>query len=87
MNPLVIKLTGEIENSNFDEWKNDLVVQIRAVNTELTTDDQFVEATKNVKTFKAAEKSLKQAKQSAIEQAAEINKRSWRRRSPIHNGW
>lgn len=74
MNPLVIKLSGEIENSNFDEWKNDLVEQIRSVNTTLTTEDQFAEATKNVKQFKAAEKSLKQAKQSAIEQAAEINK-------------
>jgi len=72
MNQLIIKLTGEIQSSNFDEWKNDLIDQIQSTNTELTTDDDFVDATMHVKQFKAAEKSLKEAKQSAIDQAADI---------------
>ena len=74
MNNLVIELTGEIQNSNFDAWKNQLVEQIQSVSKELSTDSDFVQAGKNVKQFKAAEKALKAAKQSAIEQAADINR-------------
>lgn len=73
MSKLSIVLSGVIEQSNFDEWKTELVEQIRSVKTELKTDDDFAAATKHVKQFKAAEKSLKQAKKSALEQAAEIN--------------
>lgn len=72
MNQLIIKLTGTVNSSNFDEWKNDLITQIQATNIELSTDADFVEAVNQVKLFKSAEKSLKQAKQSAIEQAEEI---------------
>lgn len=73
MSQLTIVLSGVIEKSNFDEWKKDLIEQIRSVKTELKTDDDFAAATKHVKQFKAAEKNLKKAKQSALEQAAEIN--------------
>lgn len=73
MSQLSIVLSGVIEKSNFDEWKKELIEQIRSVKTELKTDDDFAAATKHVKQFKAAEKNLKQAKQSALEQAAEIN--------------
>lgn len=66
------KLTGTVNTSNFDEWKSDLIVQIQSTHIELVTDDDFVEATNQVKSFKAAEKFLKQAKQSAINQAEEI---------------
>jgi len=74
MNPLVIKLTGSIDSSNFDEWKTDLIAQLHAVNRELVTDDDFVTAAKQVKAFKTAEDSLKRAKQSAIEQANDIQR-------------
>ncbi len=73
MSKLSIVISGVIEQSNFEEWKTDLVEKIRSVNTELKTDDDFSAATKHVKQFKAAEKSLKAAKKSALEQAAEIN--------------
>lgn len=73
MSQLSIVISGTIEKSNFDEWKTELVEKIRSVNTELKTDDDFSAATKHVKQFKAAEKSLKAAKKSALEQAAEIN--------------
>ena len=74
MNQLTIKLSGEIQSSNFVEWKNELITQIQSTNTELLTDDDFVSAAKHIKSFKAAENALKQAKQSAINQAAEIQK-------------
>ena len=74
MSKLSIVISGVIEKSNFDEWKTELVEKIRSVNTDLKTDDDFAAASKHVKQFKAAEKSLKAAKKSALEQAAEINK-------------
>lgn len=74
MSQLIIKLRGEIQSSNFDEWKNDLVTRIQSVNTVLTTDDDFLGAIDHVKSFKTAEKSLKDAKQSAIDQASDIQK-------------
>ena len=72
MNQLVIKLTGTVNSSNFDEWKKDLIFQIQSTNRELVTDDDFVAASEQIKSFKLAENSLKQAKQSAIDQAEEI---------------
>ena len=74
MSELIIKLTGEITDTNFDEWKNDLLARLKKVNTELTTDDDFANAEADVKTIKAGEKSLKDAKTSALEQAKEIQK-------------
>lgn len=71
-NALTIELTGKIQKTNFDEWKRDLIVQIQSTKTELLSDDDFYLATEQVKMFKSAEKSLKMAKQSAIEQAADI---------------
>jgi len=56
MNQLIIKLTGTVNSSNFDEWKKDLISQIQATNIELSTDDDFVKAVNQVKSFKSAEK-------------------------------
>ncbi len=74
MTQLVIKVRGEVLSSNFDEWKLDLIAQIQAVNTELTTEDQFARAQTDVKNFKTAEQALKKAKESAISQASEIQR-------------
>ena len=72
VNQLVIELTGEIRNSNFDEWKRSLIAQVQSIKTELVTDDDFGIATRHVRLLKSAERTLKDAKQSAIEQAADI---------------
>ena len=72
MNKLIIRLAGAIEDSNFYEWKKDLISQIHSVSTELATDEDFAVAENHVKFFKEAEKTLKEAKQSAIEQASDI---------------
>ncbi len=72
MNQLFIKLTGTVNSSNFDVWKKELIAQIQSVNVELVTDNDFVIASKQARSFKSAEKSLKEAKQSAISQAEEI---------------
>lgn len=74
MNQLVIKLKGEVQSSNFAEWKNDLIAQIQSVNMELMTENDFVVAIRYVKVLKAAEKSLKDAKHSSINQVSDIQK-------------
>lgn len=72
MSELVINLKGEITDTNFDEWKSNLLKQLKGVNTELASDDDFANAEIDVKTIKNGEKTLKQAKASALEQANEI---------------
>jgi len=72
MSELVIKLKGEVTDTNFDEWKSNLLKQLKGINTELASDDDFAIAETDVKTIKAGEKTLKQAKASALEQANEI---------------
>ncbi|MBL7003941.1 MAG: hypothetical protein ISR69_07945 [Gammaproteobacteria bacterium] len=72
MGSLVIKLNGEIQSSNFHEWKNELIEQIDSTQLDLLTDHDFANAELNVKTFKIAEKTLKSAKQVAIKQASDI---------------
>ena len=74
MNPLIIKLTGTIDSSNFEEWKTDLIARIHSINRELSTDDDYATAAKQVKAFKSAEDTLKRAKQDAIDQADEIQR-------------
>jgi len=74
MEPLVIKIKGEVQDSNFGEWSRSLVEQIRSLNTDLRSDDDFAVASRQVKSFKAAEKRLAEAKQHALEQASGINK-------------
>lgn len=72
MTQLQISLTGKLISSNFDEWKKDLIKRIESVKRDLVTDNDFNEAERHVKAFKAAETSLKNAKKSAINQAQEI---------------
>ena len=72
MSQLLINLTGTINSTNFDEWRTDLIAQIQSVNQDLLTDNDFDTASRHVKSFKTAENALKNAKQSAINQAQEI---------------
>lgn len=74
MNQLLIRLTGEIQSSNFPEWKNELIQHIESVDIELSTDDDFIEAIRHVKLFKAAEEYLRNAKQSALDQSLDIQR-------------
>ena len=74
MSELIIRLKGEVTDTNFDEWKNDLLARLKKVNTELASDDDFANAESDVKTIKAGEVALKNAKASALEQADEIQK-------------
>ena len=72
MKDLIIKLKGEITESNFDEWKAGVLTQIEAANKDLETDEDFAEAEHVSKKLKEAEKSLIEAKTHGLEQAADI---------------
>ena len=74
MSDLTITLTGEVRESNFEEWKNGLVERIRAVDIDLASDDDFSSANDSVRQFREAERTLRAAKQAALEQAADINR-------------
>lgn len=72
MSQLVIQVRGEVLETNFSEWKESIIGRIRSVVTELNTEEQFAQASDDVKQFKAAESALKDAKAKAISQASDI---------------
>lgn len=72
MDNIIIKLSGEIESSNFSEWKEMFFDEIKSFKQELETDNDFALASENVKWCQNAEKALKTAKDSAIKQASDI---------------
>ena len=74
MTELTITLTGEVRESNFEEWKGGLVERIHAVDAELSEDDDFTAANDSIRQFRDAELMLKNAKQAALKQAADINR-------------
>ena len=73
MTELIITLTGEVRESNFEEWKDGLVERIRTVDGALSADDDFTSANDSIRQFRDAELMLKSAKQAALKQAADIN--------------
>ena len=72
MNSIIIKLSGEIQSSNFNEWQEMFFDEIKSFQQELKTDNDFHHADENVKWCQSAEKALKSAKDSAIRQASDI---------------
>jgi hypothetical protein len=74
MTELTITLTGEVRESNFEEWKDGLVERIHSVDATLSDDDDFASANNSIRQFRDAELMLKNAKQAALEQAADINR-------------
>lgn len=73
MNDLVIKISGEIVESNFDGWKEAALAKIdEAASRELVTDEDFAWAEGMVKECESLEKAIKKAKEDAINQTADI---------------
>lgn len=72
MGSLIIQLTGKVVQSNFESYKSRLIARIRSVGDLLRTEEDFRRAEDHVTFFKRAELSLKEAKQSAIDQTVDI---------------
>lgn len=71
---LEILIEGKVVKSNLDEFCSQLKNVVKSLNRELETDADFEAAGEHTKFLKSAEKSLQDAKQSALEQALEVNK-------------
>ncbi|MDN3716538.1 hypothetical protein [Vibrio breoganii] len=72
MEKLEISISGSIQKNNFDYWKLNLLEKIESTNLNLETDNDFVNASENVKTLKSAEKTLKECKVKALEKTNDI---------------
>ena len=69
---LFIEVTGRVTASNLVEFNAAATAVISSINTELVTDQDFVDATAAVKYLKDVEDSAKRAKQNALDQTASI---------------
>ncbi len=70
---LSIQIKGEVTLSNLPEFKAAAETFIANINTELSTDEDFVNAEATVKFCDETEKKLEAAKQAAIGQTASID--------------
>lgn len=73
MNQVILKVSGQVTESNFPEYRDEILAKIAGIKTDLVTDDDFAEAKKTVKICKDAETHLDVALQQAISEAAEID--------------
>jgi len=69
---LILKISGEVQQSNLAEFEEAALLVIGAINTDLQTDQDFSEAEQNVKSCEAIEVRIAQARQDAIMQTADI---------------
>ncbi len=69
---LEISLIGNVSNSNLVEYKSTALAFIQSVNTDLQSDQDFVNADKAVKFFSSGEKELEAVKERALSDTADI---------------
>ena len=69
---LIVKLSGEITETNFEQYKDEVLRKIDEVNTDLKTDEDFVIAEESVKSCKAAEVAIDEAREAALDQTKDI---------------
>lgn len=74
MKDLAIRITGAIESSNFDEYKDEMLLQIKRANRDLVTDEDFIEAAVVVKACKEGEDNIKEARHQAIASMEDVNR-------------
>ncbi len=69
---LIIRLTGEVQESNFPVYKEACLASIANINTDLETDEHFAQAEKDIKKCKTAEDTISEAKAVALDKTASI---------------
>jgi len=69
---LSFKIVGEVKKSNLTEYKKTALAFIEEINVELETDEDFIEASKNVKACRDAEKELEAIKTRALNETEDI---------------
>ena len=69
---LEVSLVGNVSNSNLVEYKSTALTFIKSINTELATDQDFVDADKAIKWCQKGEKELEAVKERALSDTADI---------------
>lgn len=69
---LLVRLTGEVVSSNLPEYEAIIVSRIKAIKTDLVTDQDFADAEKMVGFLKTAEEKLALTKDHALAETASI---------------
>jgi len=69
---LEVSLVGNVSNSNLVEYKTTALAFIKSINTDLQSDQDFVDADKAVKFFTKGEKELEAVKERALSDTADI---------------
>ncbi len=71
---LVIEARGEIVKSNFDEFATAIRTRLSDFNLELRTDEEFDQASEDIKRLKSAEDALKKAEETALDQTGDVSR-------------
>lgn len=70
---LLIKVSGKIVESNFDQYAAEVIKRIEQINENLQTDEDFTQAKEVVTNLKKAEDSMSASKAEALKQAEAVN--------------
>lgn len=70
---LVVELVGEVKNTNLATWQQAVTERIRAIKTDLQTDQDFADAERTVGFLGDGEKKLDMVKEQALAQTATID--------------
>ena len=70
---LDVRIVGNVLASNLATWRDGVVARIEAINTDLTTDQDFADADATTKFLKEAEDKVDLVKSQAQAQAADID--------------
>jgi len=70
---LTVELVGQVTSSNLAQWQGVVAERIKAINTDLKTDQDFADAEETVKFLDKGEKTLELVKAQALSQTATID--------------
>ena len=72
MQEIILKINSQVVASNLDDFAANVKAKIAKIKTDLTTDEDFAAAEKQVKELKEAEAAIKAAKEAALADAEDV---------------
>lgn len=72
MKELIVRVSGSVQESNLDSFKESALEFIGNIKTELVTDDDFADASENVKACKDAESKLSKTIDDVLNQTDDV---------------
>lgn len=74
MQEIILKINSQVVASNLDDFAASVKAEIAKIKTDLTTDEDFAAAERQVKELKEAEAAIKAAKEAALADAEDVRK-------------